>query len=365
MKDQTELESEIVEWLQVIKPVQPRNTQAAQRNRARFLSQAVSARELPRHKGWKFIFRKEQFAMKMLISIFVITSLLFGGAATVKAAQNDLPDEPLYNLKLWSEDLSLEFRHNSEERVERLMELAQVRVQEMAQINDAGKAVPDQVRLRLEQHIQQALQTCSVMDDAAMDRTLLRVRDQLREQDRDMQRLQLRIHQDSQPALERTREMLQLRLQLVNDGLLDHEMFRNAARNGFRHGQNEQCGLGQCTTPVPTATIQQPAQPTMTPNGPNTEPGGPNNDPGGPTPGSGGANATPVGPNMSPGGPNTSPGGNNPDGGGNMDGSGSGSGNDSDGSGGNGHGGNDSGGGMGGNGSGGDGSGGGPGGNGP
>ncbi|HEU0295033.1 MAG TPA: DUF5667 domain-containing protein [Anaerolineales bacterium] len=363
MKDQTEPESEILQWLDVIKPVPPRDAQAARRTRAAFLSQAVSASELPRHKGWKTIFKKEQFAMKMLISIFLIASLLFGGAVTVNAAQNDLPDEPLYNLKLWSEDLSLEFQNNSEERVDRLMELAQVRLQEMAQINDAGKAVPDQVRLRFEQHIQQALQTCSVMDDAAMDRTLLRVRDHLQEQDRDMERLQLRIHQDSQPALERTRQMLQLRLQLVNDGLLDHEIFRNAARNGFRHRQNEQCGPGQCTTPVPTNTSQQHAQPTRTPNGPNTEPGGPNTDPGGPNPDSGGANATPVGPNMTPGGPDTSPGGNNPDGGGNMNGPGSGSGNDSDGSGGNGPGGNDSGGGMGGNGSGGDGSGGGPGGN--
>jgi hypothetical protein len=323
MKDQKAFESEITEWLEAIRPVQPRNTQAAQRNRARFLSQAVSASELHRHKGWKFIFRKEQFAMKVLMSFFVIASLLFGGGATVSAAQNDLPDEPLYGLKLWSEDFGLQFQNNSEERVERLLDLARVRVQEMTQLNDDGRAVPDPVRLRFEQHIQQALEICSTMDDPAMDRTLLQLRDQLRERDQDMERLQLRVHQGSEPVLEQTREMLRRRLQLVDEGLRDHEMFRAAARNGFRYGQQD-----DSTAPTPTGNGQMHGQPTSVPGGPSTIPGRPTVNPGGP--------------NTDPGGPNTDPGGPNPEPGGNMNGSGSGSGGSPGDSGGNGYGDNDS-----------------------
>jgi hypothetical protein len=323
MKDQKAIESEIIGWLEAIRPVQPRNARAAQRSRARFLSQAVSASELPRHKGWKFIFRKEQFAMKVFMSFLVIASLLFGGGATLSAAQNDLPDEPLYGLKLWSEDLSLQFQDPSEEKVDRLMELARVRVQEMTQLNDDGKAVPDHVRLRFEEHIQQALEICSTMDDPAMDRTLLQLRDQLRERDQDMVRLQLRVHQDSEPMLERTREMLRLRLQLVEEGLVNHEMFRAAARNGFRHGQQD-----DFTPPTPAGNGQEQYQSTSVPGGPNTNPASPTVNPGGP--------------NTEPGGPNTNPGGPNPELGGNMNGSGSGSGGSPGDSGGNGYGGNDS-----------------------
>ena len=109
--------------------------------------------------------------MNVLLSLVVIAALLFGGGQTVNAAQDDLPDQPLYALKTWSEDLSLTFQNNEEAQVTRLMELAQTRTQEMIQLTEAGKTVPDHVQLRLEQHLQQALQICSTMDDAAMDQS--------------------------------------------------------------------------------------------------------------------------------------------------------------------------------------------------
>lgn len=230
--------------------------------------------------------------MSMMISILVIAGLLFGGGATVNAAEDDLPNEPLYAVKMWSEDLSLQLRNDPEQKVARLMELAQVRIQEMAALADAGQTIPDQARQRLEGHIQQALQICSTLDDPAMDRTLLQIRDRLQDQDRDMERLQLHAAQDAQPILAQTRTMLQQRLHLVNEGMLDHEMFRYAARNGFRYGQQD-------AAPPPTQSGNglQNGQPTLLPGGPNTEPGGPNLTPGG-------QNSGPGGPNTDPGGPN-------------------------------------------------------------
>jgi len=280
MKDQIELEVIIRERLNEIKPVPARDPRIAARARAQFIARAVSANEFQRHKGWTSIFRKEQFAMNALLSILVIAGLLFGGGATVNAAQDDLPDEPLYALKTWSEDVGLKFQDEPEQKVDRLMELAQIRIQEMTRLTDAGQAVPDQVRLRLEQHIHQALQMCSNMDDATLDRTLLQLRDRLQQQDRGMERLQLHAAEDAQPILERTRTLLRERLQLVEGGLLDHEMFRNAAQNGFRYGQ----------TLTPTVF------PPSTPSGPNGQQNGQS------TPQAGPANGP--GPNTDPGGPN-------------------------------------------------------------
>jgi uncharacterized membrane protein YgcG len=318
MNDKTELEAMVQDWLDEIKPVPARNPQAAARGRARFLAQAVSASEFQRHKGWKSIFRKEQFAMNMLMSILVIAGLLFGGGATVNAAQDDLPNDPLYSVKTWSEDVSLQFQDNPDAKIDRLMELAQIRVQEMTQLIDSGQTPPDQVTVRLEKHMQQALKICSNMEDAALDQTLLQIRNQLQQQDRDMERLQAHAARDVQPILAQTRTMLRQRLQLVEDGLLNHEIFRNRVRNGFNNGQTQ--------TPSPSLT-STPLAPNRQQNGQSTPQAVPNNG-NGPGP-----NSTPSGSNI-----NETPNGN---------GSGSGSGDNDpggNGSGGSGSGGNGSGG---------------------
>ncbi len=330
MKDQSELEVLVRERLEEIKSIPARDPVLAQRARARFLANAVSASELPRHKGWSSIFRKEQFAMNMLISVLMIAGLLFGGGATVNAAQDDMPNEPLYALKMWSEDVSLQLQKDPEAKVDRLMDLVQIRTQDMTRLIDAGEPVPDQVRLRLEQHIQDALQTCLTLDEPTLDRTLLQIRDRLQDQDRDMEQLllhtqdqlqlqtqdQLRIQlQDQLQLLTQTRTLLRERLHVVEDGLVNHEMFRERVQNGFHYGQDD-----DVTPPVQNGNGQQqqngqptsaPGGPNTDPNGPNTTPGGPNTDPNGPTTTPGGPNTDPNGPNTTPGGPNTDPGGPN------------------------------------------------------
>jgi len=284
MKNQNEMETVVKDWLDEIKPVSPRNPQAASRGRVQFLSQAVSAQTLPRQKGWISIFRKERYAMNVLLSILVIAGLMFGGGATVSAAQDDLPNEPLYALKTWTEDLSLQFSNNSEDKVNRLMELSQIRIQEMTALAETGEPIPDQVRLRLEQHIQQAIQISTTLDDATLERTLLQIRDQLQQQDRDMEQLQLHT-QDQTQLLTQVRTMLQERLQLVDEGLLNYEMFRYQVQNGFQYGQDD-----ELTPPVQEGSGEQNGQPEITPNGPNTDmdTGGPNTDPNGPNLDSGG-----------------------------------------------------------------------------
>jgi len=296
-----EIDPNLQARLDELKSVAPRDPVATMHGRAKFLDQAlkieeaVSAGGFLRHIGW-ISMKKEKLAMNILITLILTAGVLFGGGATVNAAQDDLPGQPLYAVKTASEDVSLQFQNNPEEKVTRLMELAQIRIQEMAALTEAGQTPPDQVRLRLEQHIQQALQTCIDMDDATLDQTLLRLRDQLREQDRDLEQLQIHASQEAQPLLERTRSTLHLRLQLVNDGLLDHEMFRNTVRNGFRNGQEQ-----EQTPPAPNGhqNGEQIGQPTSAPGGPNTEPSGPNTESGGPKidPSGPNADATP-GPNQ-------------------------------------------------------------------
>ena len=283
MKNHNELEFTVKQRLDEIKSVPPRNAHMASRGRAHFLSQAVSAGPLPRQKEWISIFRKEQYAMNVLLSILVIAGMLFGGGATaVGAAQDDLPSEPLYAVKMWAEDLTLQFQYDEEAKVDRLMELAQIRIQEMTRLVDAGEPIPDQVMLRLEQHIQQALQLCVTMDDPALERTLLQIRDHLRVQVRGMEQLHLQT-QDELQVQTKTRTMLQERIQLVEEGLLNHEIFRNQVQNSFQYGQDD-----EMTPPVQDGNGEQNGQYNTEPGGPNVDPGGTPNNTGGNGSGGGG-----------------------------------------------------------------------------
>ncbi len=282
MNNQPEIESGIRERLNEIKGVPPRNPQAAARGRARFLAQAASAREAQRSTGWRSIFRVQQFAMNMAVTLIVIIGLLAGAGTTVKAAQSELPGEPLYVVKTFSEDVSLQLQSSPQAKVDRLMQLAQTRVEEMTRLIEAGQTPPEQVRLRLEQHLQQALQLCSNMDDAELNQMLPQVRDQLQQQEQALQSLQVDATQNTQPILERTSTMLQTQLHMVNDGLGNHELFRNAVHNGFHYGQTQ--------TP-PAAMPLLPSTPYQVQGGPVTTP-----------PGNQG-NGNSVGPNPNPGEP--------------------------------------------------------------
>lgn len=324
MKDQHELEKFVTRQLDEIKSVPPRNPHMVSRGRAQFLGKAVSMQALPRQKGWSSIFRKERYAMNVLLSILMIAGLLFGGGMTVSAAQDDLPNEPLYAVKMLAEDFSLQFQFNEEAKVNRLMELAQVRIQEMTRLTNAGEPIPDQLRLRLEQHIQQALQICANMDNPTLERTLLQMRDRLRDRVHDMEQLQLRtqdqLQLQTQDQLQlRTQEqlqtqirtMLQQRLQLVDEGLQNRELFREQVRNGFQFGPDE-----EFTPPAQNGDGQQQNGKPDEPGGLNPVPGGPNTEPGG---SNGGAGEPSPNPSPDPN-PNPVPGGD----GGNGNGSGGG-----------------------------------------
>ena len=94
----------IEDRLEELKAVSPRNPGQAARGRANFLSegakyrQAVSPNAKVRQSGWIFLInRKEKFAMNALVSLVLAAALVLGGGATAVAAQDDLPNQSLYD----------------------------------------------------------------------------------------------------------------------------------------------------------------------------------------------------------------------------------------------------------------------------
>jgi hypothetical protein len=239
-------ESTIEHRLEELKAVPERNPLQAASGRANFLKeaaeyqQAVSPGKHVRQSGWIFPIRKEKFAMNVLVSLILVASLFLGGSVTVAAAQNDLPNQPLYQVKLWTEDAALALAGTPQKQATVLMNMSQRRVEEMAALTEEGVTPPAQVREQLEQHLNQTLALASNMDESALEQTLLQLRDHLQTQDRIMEQAQTHANPATEPLLTQTRQMLQIRLRLVDTGLADPQGFHYMMENQMRYGQDEE-----------------------------------------------------------------------------------------------------------------------------
>lgn len=232
MKQDDKLDPRLAALLDEIKPASARNPQAAARARSRFIAQAVSASEERRHNWWTTIFQqKEKFAMNMLMSALVILGLLFGGSATVSAAQDDLPNQPLYQLKLMSENAKVWLASDPGLKIEMLMEQVQTRTEEMAALTLAGITPPAELTIRTQERIQQALHIASSLDDASMVVAMEQIRTHLQTQEQLMIRLQDGSCTECEPILQQTREMLHNQLGQIESDLIDPEAFRNQNQN--------------------------------------------------------------------------------------------------------------------------------------
>lgn len=322
MKTQDETDPKVIALLKALEPVPAREPGSARRARAQFLNQTSEMREAVSNGGWlrhkvqNLTPRKEKFAMNILVSILLATAMLMGGGVTLASAQDDLPNEPLYGVKLLAEDIGLSLTGSPEAKVERLMELSQVRTQEMAALAENSQAAPELVLRRLERHAEQALEIAATLEnDADLSQMLTQLRERLQIQDRLLSQLQTNASAEEELLLTRTHDRLQDCLRQVEDGLADPEGFRYTMQNEMRYGQDEtlepgpnqqgEPGFHQNTEPatLPTDPVETEIPPAdATPGAPtsNASPDAPQNgngngqgapsDQGGNGPGGGGGN---------------------------------------------------------------------------
>lgn len=169
--------------------------------------------------------------MTTLITIATIVAMLFGGgAATVYAAQDDLPTAPLYGVKTFGEDVRLWFNADPQTEIDMLLELVQTRVEELIQLTALGVTPPANVTERLQLHIDQALQAAAGMEDAALQGALQQIHTNLQTQAQVMTILQTQSQGEATQILEQTRTMLETRVRMVDSGLADPQGFRNTIR---------------------------------------------------------------------------------------------------------------------------------------
>jgi hypothetical protein len=256
---QLENEVEIINRLNELRYVPPRNLEKAAEGRRHYLTQVnnlskeqasllpVSILQRWRLNGWigsiiNPLSRKERYPMFATISsIAVVLALVFGGAgATVAAAQGSQPNDSLYQLKLFSEDVRQEIAGSDQGQFELSLRFAERRMEEIGGLIEDGEEVPEPVMERMEEQLRNALRAAAGMPDGEMQGSLEQLRERIQE------RLQNQNQTGSQApdtaAMERMREMLRETLRNAEGGLDNPEAFRWQYQNENQYGNSQNTG---------------------------------------------------------------------------------------------------------------------------
>ena len=273
-------DNEIIEKLNVIRNVASRKPAAIEQGRDKFLAQARLYRsQLPqqtvsyslfgRLKGWSSKFvdeikiqkRRERFAMiSTITTILIALGILFGGAgATAYAAQDSLPNDVLYNIKILGEDLRLELTKDPQTELEIILDYANRRIDEIATLLMENVVVPEPTATRYQEHLNYALQLASTFDDDEFQTGLQRIRSCLEQQERIMVQAQTNMPEGVNPMMNQIRETIRERIRMVDLGLEDPLMLRQMLQQRF---QFQRDGEMPPETPVGTG------QPASGGNGP-------------------------------------------------------------------------------------------------
>jgi hypothetical protein len=230
--------------LEAIREVPDRDPSVQAVARQAFLEQAssmpkpVSKTSNRRLKGWNIIFRKERSPMTTILGFVLALVVAFGGAGTTAyAAQDSLPNEPLYPVKQFTEQVRLALTTDTEAEVHLLLDLSEERVGEMVALANQGLEVPEETQLRLQEHLQLALAEAAQLGDAALEGILNQVQTMAQNQIQAMQQAKQNTPEGaSSEAIQNAITAMNQVRQVAQDGLEDPLTFRQ--RQGSNRPEN-------------------------------------------------------------------------------------------------------------------------------
>lgn len=251
MNSKNDLDPRLKGILQALQPSGVRDADAASRGKNRYLAQArqlaVTSTGLTRLNQWiedfKSIFRRKENApmFNTLISIFlVLATLLGGGGITVAAAQASQPGDFLYPLKTLSEDVFYQVTPGDQDRFTLALDYADRRMAEIQNLLDKNQVPPQAVQLRLQTHLQTALEL-SVKNIAEAEHLLEQIRMRLEEQLHNRLQ-QANTNPEGEAVRQQVRETLQVHISWINDGLEKLTQMRPQTQNQQQTQQQGQPG---------------------------------------------------------------------------------------------------------------------------
>ncbi|PKO14461.1 MAG: hypothetical protein CVU39_14500 [Chloroflexi bacterium HGW-Chloroflexi-10] len=245
MSMRNEIDPELSEKLAYLQTEHIRNPEKEALGLAAFLmkaqesAEAITPSQKQRLNKWMhsiqsifMVQRKEQSPMLSTLSTIVLIAALIlgGGGATVAASQGSLPDQPLYGVKLISEDVRLGFSSNPESEYQLALKYSDRRAAEIQKMLIAGGTLPEAVQNRYENQVEQAFQYAMNLPDDQAAQALEQIRTRLQTQEQTFLQLRTNGSATAELVMLRTQQMLQDRLHWVETGLLDPAQLREQLR---------------------------------------------------------------------------------------------------------------------------------------
>ncbi len=200
--------SYIIQRLRQLGEAPQRDAQKAAKTRAAFLEQArhlahekqidtpVSAGLPMRLKDstqqnnrpfWqRSLFRRKEMSpmWTFLTTMLVTLALALGGTGiTAYAAQDSLPNQALYGVKTFTEDMQLQLTTQAENQLTLALKFANRRVNELAAMAKQGESAPETVANRYGAEIDHALQLAAGLPENGLTSALEQVQTQLQQQE--------------------------------------------------------------------------------------------------------------------------------------------------------------------------------------
>ena len=195
--------------------------------------------------------------MLTLARIALALVVALGGAgATTYAAQASLPSDVLYPVKLLTEDLRLSLTTNHQAEVDLLLELTARRIAEIAALAEEGLPTPAQVTSRLQQHLNQAINHATQLDNGALVQTMQQVQTMTQSQIQLMEQVRQNAPETAGEGLELAQQNM-VQMQTIAEGALtDPVTFRmrqgtNRPETAPEHPEEPkagECGQGNNST---------------------------------------------------------------------------------------------------------------------
>ena len=212
--------------------VPERDSERIRESRQAFLAQAsnlqgaVSNHPKSRLMEWTHILRKERSPMFTLARLVLLAALtLAGTGVTAYAAQESIPDQAMYPVKTWIEDVRLALASSPQADFDLLQGFAAERIEEIEALIAMESPVPNRVSTRLRLHLRLMLQIAAEMDDPAMLKAMEQVQVHSRAQIQILEKLQANSPEDLDALQLATGAMQNIR-NSAEDAIQDPESFR-------------------------------------------------------------------------------------------------------------------------------------------
>lgn len=213
MNPKTQLTS-MKELIEVLKDVPERDSAEIADRKAAFLTKAEQIREQQTRKPapsmQRQTTRKQRRWFPAAVGILTAVLLALGSVGgTVYAAQDSLPDDFLYPVKIAVEDARLRLGQDSRALLDLETRFANRRVEEINTLLEEGKDIPVKTSRRLESHLENMLRQASRLEDQGQGEGTGQVQRSLQAMNRVMIQLQSNNPGKNQEALSRIQKRIQ------------------------------------------------------------------------------------------------------------------------------------------------------------